>query len=268
MGPRIGSLLLALCALVFTLPCAAAQAAEQSPAPAATSGERDVLATAAYRDGDLETARVLWVEELREGRDTLGANERARLCYNLGNLAARREAWLPASAWYTASLRLRPRDAETWANLELARLNAGLEAADRGDLKSTVERLLGSLTTGESRWLALLGLLPLAIALAGEALRGGLAWRAASWATLGLALLAALPWLRHAWVDGEHPVFVVAESSERARNEPRATASGVEALEPGAVLERVDALPGWIEVRFDDGRRGWAREDALFDLVR
>lgn len=259
---------LALLALALALPVSAAQVGEVTPTAGAESLERDALATAAYRDGDLETARVLWLDELREERDALGANARARLCYNLGNLAGRREAWLTASAWYTASLRLRPRDADAWANLELARMNAGLDAADRGDLKSTVERLLGALTPGESRWLALFGLLPLVIALAGEALRGGLAWRAASWAGLALALFAALPWLRHGLIDGEHPVFVVAASSERGRNEPRAAASGVGALEPGTVLERVDALPGWVEVRFDDGRRGWAREDVIFDLAR
>jgi tetratricopeptide (TPR) repeat protein len=229
---------------------------------------RDAAALEAYRAGDLETARVLWREVLEEGREVLPDGQRARLCYNLGNAAARREAWLAAAGWYTAALRLRPRDADAWANLELARLEAGLGAADRGDLRATVERLLSSLTAAESAWLALLGLLPLALALVGEALRGGSAWRLASWSALALALLLALPWLRHRLRTGGAEVFVVAEEGARARNEPRGDGTSVEELAPGDVHRRIDSLPGWVELELPAGRRGWVRESALLDLDR
>jgi tetratricopeptide (TPR) repeat protein len=242
-------------------------------APAVAQGEllpdsRDAAALEAYRGGDLETARVLWLEVLEEGRETQPANQRARLCYNLGNLAGRRGDWLRAAGWYSASLRLRPRDADAWANLELARLEAGLGPADRGDLEATVLRLLTSLTDAESGWLALLGLLPLALALLGEALRGGAGWRAASGLALVLALLLVLPWLRHRWVGETHPSFVLAEKGVQARNEPRGDGSPLGELEPGTVHERTDSLPGWVELELGGGRRGWVRDSALLRLDR
>ena len=254
---------MALVALILLLPARVSVAQEPVELEA-----RDAAALEAYRAGDLETARVLWSEVLEEGRETLADGQRARLCYNLGNIAARREAWLVAAGWYTASLRLRPRDADTWSNLELVRLEAGLEAADRGDLQGTLARLLGSLTPAESRWLALLGLLPLALALAGEALRGGGGWRLFSWGGLVLAVLLALPWLRHELAPRGAQVLVIAEEAQRARNEPRMDGSPVGELAPGSVHPLVDELPGWVELELSAGRRGWVRAGQVLGLDR
>lgn len=228
----------------------------------------DQAAVAAYRADDLESARTLWLDALQAGADELPDAERARLCYNLGNVAGRREQQLEAVAWYTAALRLRPRDDDTWANLELARLEAGLEAADRGDLAATVERLLASLTDSESAWLALFGLVPLALALGYEALRGG---RLGRWLALGalvLALSCALPWLRHRIESQREPVMVLAPDRVQVRSEPRSDAQRIEELSAGQVVARLDQLPGWVEVELDGRRRGWLRDSAVFDLGR
>ncbi len=234
----------------------------------AQGADSDALATEAYRSGDLSTARVLWEEELEQRGTSADDNQRARLCYNLGTLALRENRPMDAVAWYTSSLRLRPRDEDTWSNLELARLNAGLEAADRGDLKATVDRLLTSWTVAESSWLALMGWLPLALAMAFEALRGG---RAGRWLMAGgllVGLLTAAPWLWHRCEANSDPVMVVASESARARSEPRSDAPKVLELNAGEVLTRSDQTPGWVEVEAEDGTRGWLREEDAFALNR
>jgi tetratricopeptide (TPR) repeat protein len=251
-------------ALGFLLVCGAAALAQTGDALA----NRDALATAAYRSDDLSTARILWEEELQAVRDSADENQRARLCYNLGNLALRENHPLDAVAWFSASLRLRPRDSDTWSNLELARLNAGLDAADRGDLAATMDRLLTSWSKAESSWLALFGVLPLALALAFEALRGG---RAARWlVALGLLVgaLCGTPWLWNWLQAGNDPVMIVASENARALSEPRSDAPRVLELEAGEVLMRSDQTPGWVEVEAADGQRGWLRAEQAFALNR
>jgi tetratricopeptide (TPR) repeat protein len=259
MGP------LALLQLVALL-CLCRLPAQADSSPAALDSEQ--AAVAAYRADDLETARTLWLEALDSGADTLAAAERGRLCYNLGKVASRRGDSLEAVGWYTAALRLRPRDEDSWANLELERLNAGLGAADRGDLAATVERLLSSLTEPESSWLALFGLLPLALCLGFEALRGGRRWRWLSLFALGLALLCGLPWARHRLAAGSDPVLVLAEDRVPLRSEPRKDAERIGELAAGAIVDRRDALPEWTEVEFEGHRRGWLRGSAVFALRR
>jgi len=227
----------------------------------------DRAAVDAYRAGDLATAAATW-RELLEREEPLPAAERARLCYDLGNCALREERPLEAVGWFTASLRLRPRDADTWANLELARLEAGLPAADQGDLRATWNRLLSALTPAESSWLALLSLLPLAAALAFEALRGG---RAARWLSLvgaGVALIGALPWLSQRIDPRFDPVIVIAEEAVALRAEPRPDAERLLDAQPGDVLERADALPRWTAVELDGERTGWLPREATFGLNR
>ncbi len=248
-------------ALLLTLASGVARAQVESSAP-------DSSAVAAYRDGDLETARHLWLEALEETEPALSDAERGRLCYNLGNLAAREEAHLEAVAWYTASLRLRPRDPDTWANLELARQRAELDPADRGDLAATVERLLGSWTPAEASWLALLGLLPLTVCLLLEALRGGRRWRWLALLAAGLTLICAGPWLRHALGAGDAPQMVLATDGAGVHAEPRADAERIAELDAAEVVLRTDGLPEWIEVQLDDDRRGWMRSEGLFPLSR
>lgn len=258
---RLGATLLAAAAPAF-----GAQDADP-PEPHLEQGHLalDRAATEAFRAGDHATASALWTDAL--AMRPPGA-ERARLLYNLGNAAYRRGALLEAVGWYTAALRLSPRDGDLWANLELARAEAELEPADRGDLAATFARLLSSLRRAEAEWLALLGLLPLAVALAGEAARGGRAWRRLIAAGAVCALLAAAPLGWHVVRAGGHPLLVVEPGGAQGRSEPRPDADRIARLEAGEVVQHRDVLPGWIKAADERGRELWFRESALFDLVR
>ncbi|MFT7670688.1 MAG: tetratricopeptide (TPR) repeat protein, partial [Planctomycetota bacterium] len=224
-------------------------------------------AVMAYRSGDLETARTLWSEELSLSTE-LSSDERARLCYNIGNVCLRQDQALEAVGWYTAALRLRPRDIDTRSNLEMARLEAGLEAADRGDLGATVDRLLASWTTAESSWIALFGLLPLAIVLGFEALRGGRGARFAGMAALLVAVVSALPWAYNQLESGRDPVMVIAKKTVSIRSEPRQDADRVEELLVGEVVLRVDVMSDWTAVELSGRRRGWLPSAEAFALRR
>lgn len=218
----------------------------------------------AYRTKDYSAAMAGWQAALEEADS---AGERARLAYNLGNAAYRKGDELEAVAWYTASLRLRPRDADTWHNLELARAEAELDPADRGDLASTSQRLVGSLTRAEAEWLLLLAIGLFGVALAFEALRGGqLARRIALVGLIGVILLA-IPYSWHLSQPDAKGLMVVQKGGAHHRSEPRTDAKSFGKIEPGTIVHYRDELPGWVGVQFE-GRRAWVRERALFDLDR
>lgn len=228
---------------------------------------RDASAVAAYRAGDLENARAQWTEVLA-AEPRIEGDERARVLFDLGNVAYRQGRTLESVGWYTAALRLRPRDGDTWANLEHARREAKLEPADRGDLKATLRRLLGAFTPAEARLLALAGLLTWAGALAFEALRGGRAGRWLAIGGAGFALLFAAPCLHGAWTDVDRPALVVEEGKALVRSEPRTDAAVVSEAPAGSEVEEVDALPGWTKIRLADGAEGWVGTAAVFALAR
>lgn len=217
----------------------------------------------AYRAGDWALAQAEW-------RSALAATEvpaeRARLAYDLGNAAFRMGETLHAVAWYTTALRLSPRDSDAWANLELARSEAGLEPADRGDLTDTLERLVSSMTLIESEWAVLLCLALFALCLAGEALRGGVVWRRLCLCAAGLVLLLCVPWCWNLAREDADVWMVVSERPAAARSEPRPDATRLTELLPGSVYERLDQLPGWVQVSGEERVAVWVRDHALFDL--
>jgi hypothetical protein len=254
---RLVHLLLFL--ILAALPCFAS--------PAAPEGV-DSEAIAAYRAGDLETARCLWLDLLTTDPPVLAGAERARVLYNLGNLASRRLDDLEAVGWYTASLRLRPRDGDTRDNLELARLGADLPPADRGDLTATLRMLLTSLTVSEAGWLALFSLAPLLFAFLFEAVRGGRRWRWATLAAVLLGILGSLPFFFSMARDAADPLLVISSDGASVRAEPRADSDLVEKVEAGVELLRIDQFPGWFRVDVGRGRSGWVVEGEMFPLVQ
>ena len=234
----------------------------------------DRKAVEAYRAGDLDTARTAWLAVIEpedpQERSAPPRAERARILYDLGNVAFRKGSTLEAVGWYTASLRLRPRDADAWANLEHARSEAKLEPADRGDLSATLTRVLSSFTRAESEWLVILGALLWAGVLAMEAVRGGRLWRRLAWLGAVCVLLSLSPWMYNQRF-AERDTLISIEPKEQplqVRSEPRADAAVIADVAPGEILERKDALPEWTKVELDSGLEGWVKKSSVFALSR
>lgn len=231
------------------------------PADPAREFERGVEA---YRRGVWSEAEELWRGALSS---ELCDADRARIHYALGNAAWRQGATLEAVVRYTAAVRLDPRSKDAWANLELARARAGLEPADRGDLRSTVQRGLGALREGESRVLVLVAL-GLWVALLGlETFRGGRLWWRLALAGALLVLVALLPWLQ-SWKQRPNGKtwMVVATGETALRSEPLESLEEIGVLVPGEEVERLDALPGWTKLARADGLRGWVRDTAVLPI--
>jgi hypothetical protein len=267
-------------------------ATDDERADAARSTDR--AAVDAYRGGDLDSARSLWLSMIdpapsanggdgaksaeargaanADARDaargTLSSDERARILYDLGNVAYRKKQTLEAVGWYTAALRLSPRDPDIWWNLEHARSEAKLEPADRGDLEATLRRLVSSLTLAESEWLVLGTLGAWAAVLAVEALRGGRTWRRLSLAGAACVVVCLGPWLFNLSRASRHPVLAIQEGKLQVKSEPRADAPAIAEVAAGDEIERLDELPEWTKVELASGVQGWARKSALFALDR
>jgi len=248
-------ILAAILTLALT-PCVSAQAAALS----------DEGAVEAYRAGEYELALERWGELLGAAEPNTG--ERGRLLYNAGNAAGRSGSWHRAVAYYTEALREMPRDNDLWTNLEFARREAGMDPADRGDLGSTIRRLLTAWTEPEARWLALGGSLLLVVTLLVEALRGGRSARSGAWFGALCAVISALPLLWHTQADDEAELYVVSEKGVAIRSEPKRGSKVIERAEAGSRRREVDRLSGWVGIETTDGVKGWAPEDALLTLPR
>lgn len=251
----------ALCLSLFLAPRAAAQSPQ-------SGRELDRAAIEAYRRQDFALARELWQRCLADPEMVRSRAEKGRVLYDLGNAAYRDKQVLEAVGWYTAALRERPRDGDTWKNLEQARSDAHLEPQDRGDLYSSMERLFTSLTLEESRALAFCAALGWALVLAGEAFFGGRSWAwLARLATLGM-LVCLVPWALQSARAGANELLVVSAQPLELRSEPREDAARVLELKPGERVRFLDELPDWIKVEDSGERTGWAKRETLFSLRR
>jgi len=246
--------------LALTLAAPPARSDVAAPFPSVETFQQGVEA---YRRGDYNTAESLWRRLVERGDEEI---DPAQLYYDLGNAVFRLERPLEAAGWYAAALRLTPRDADAWANLELARERAGLDPADRGDLLDTLGRLATALTLAELEWalVALAGAL-LAVLLV-EALRGGVVLRRLAWVLGAACLLLGLLWLGRIALRDHAPQFVIEPGGAALRSEPRADAATVGRAEPAEVVESLDGMPGWVRVRADAGQIGWVEEGSLLVL--
>jgi len=217
----------------------------------------------AYRQGQYAEASAHWKACLDE---PLAPGARGQVLYDLGNSSFRQGEALDAVGWYSAALRHLPRDRELWSNLELARAKAGLEPADRGNLRDTMERLLGAFRPSEARTFFALGLALVLLAALGEALRGGRLWARLFGLSWLLALGMVTPWLHWQSHQGGDPLMILAKPSVALRNEPRLELPSTGKLNAGSEVQRVDELPGWVRVRGGDGSLGWVQESAVFEL--
>ncbi len=222
-------------------------------------------ALTAYRAGDPAAANALWIEALEQEAD---AQERGRLCYNLGNAAYRRGEVVQAVAWYHSALGFTPRNGELWKNLEFCRAEAELEPADRGDLADSFKRLVSSLTRGEAEWLVAVALAGLALAATGEALRGGALWRRLFLGTGLLVCLSAAPLLWHLVHDSDSTWMITSSDGCTGFSEPSEDSKRLAQFEAGALLQELDRLPDWVKLADPEGRGLWVRSDDAFSLVR
>ena len=243
--------------------CIALAALCATPARASDGARSFEQAVVAYQAGEYANARVQWLESLRGSP----AVDRARVFFNLGNVAYREKKPLEAAGWYTASLRLEPRSADAWHNLEFVRREAGLDPADRGDLGATVRRLLGSLTLAESERAVLAVLGVLALALLFEALRGSTLAKSLSVASAVLVGLALVPWAYQSSRQGRDDMFTTQPEGAPLLSEPRAEAPVIGRLAPASEVERIDRLPGWVRVRTGDGAAGWVKSESCLALA-
>jgi tetratricopeptide (TPR) repeat protein len=236
---------------------------QAAPVDGSPDVERFRQGVEAYRRGDHASAESLWRALVEADSDAL---DPALLSYDLGNAAFRLERPLEAAGWYTAALRLEPRNADAWANLELARERAGLDPADRGDLVDTLRRLAWALTRAELEWTLLALAVALLAVLLVEALRGGVALRRVAWVLGAAALLLAGLWAWRLASREQAPMFVQQPGGVALRSEPREDAASVGRAEPAEVVECLDGMPGWNRVRTGDGQVGWVEHDALLVL--
>jgi tetratricopeptide (TPR) repeat protein len=239
-----------LCALLWlgAPPAALAQAARMAGEPAAQ----------AYRAGDYARAAALWQESLEAAeRDPAQALRRADLLFNLGNAAYRRGSPLEAVGWYEACLGLEPRRSDARANLALARAKANLPGDDASDLTDTLAQLARRWTRAESAWAVLASCAISAALIAAWALRGGALLRRCTAASLGLTVLAAVPFLAHLARSHDQRWFVRSASGALLHSEPRRDSADVAKAEPGARVRVLEALGEWLKVEAPVGTRGW-----------
>lgn len=230
----------------------------------ATASQVD--AEAAYRQQDYALATQEWLLRLQDPTLVRASPEHSRLAYNLGNAAYRSDQKLQAVGWYTIALQGRPRDAATWANLELARSECGLEPMDRGDLAATLGRLFGSWTPAEAGWIAIGGLLLWGLACAYEALRGGRAGRIVFASGLGLCLLSIAPLCLLQLRDTRAQVLCIERTPLVLRSEPREEAAALADWAPGSTAVLLDQLPDWCKLELSSGEVGWVLKSGVFEL--
>ncbi len=215
----------------------------------------------AYRAGDYAAAREGFLASMRQGYTDLAAIQR-----NLGNVAFREGKPLEAAGWFTAAVQGAPRDPDAWFNLEFARRQAGLPPADRGDLRDTAVRLATMLRLDEAEAVVLALLALLAVCLAWEALRGGVAAKAAAWSVSALLALALVPYATQLARRSDDPCFVIQPEGAALVSEPRESAALIGRLAPASMPDYVDEVPRWVRVRAGDGSVGWLRADSVLQL--
>ncbi len=222
-------------------------------------------ASALYRAGEWASAETLWLEALALQP---GDDERARLCGNLAAAAARQGDPHRAVAWYTAALRLRPRDGALLRDLELVRAQAGLDPYDDGSLSAALASWARDWTSDEARWLAAAALLALGLGAAIEAARGGRNGRTALAAAHLLQPILLAPWTAQALRAERGPWMVIQSGGVLARAEPRQDASRQAHFAAGDRLEVLDSWPEWLMVEGPEGVGVWVPETAVFALDR
>ena len=236
---------------------------------APTAGAQDLegqnaTAIEAYRAGDYATAEANWKAALT---NELSSEDRGRLLYNIGNAVYRQGRVTESIAWYSSCIRTTPRDGFAWSNLEFARREKEMPAADRGDLRSTVARILSAVDRSEAGWMMLLCIALWSLALVMEAVRGGSLWRRLSFLGFIAVLISSAPLAWQLSVEKEFPVAMVIEQPAAAlRTEPGEEHSAVAQAGAGTRVQLLDELGDWVRIQTDQDERGWTPSSSVFEL--
>jgi tetratricopeptide (TPR) repeat protein len=214
----------------------------------------------AYAGGNYDAAIRAYDSVLASGQESGG------LFFNLGNAFFKDGQLGRAIASYERARRLLPRDPDVQANLQYAREQAGVEQAERPLWKrlafpfatranGTELAVLASLC-----WVALW--VVLTVRLLVPRLRVGLGRAAAVAAACYLALAGSLG-LRLAELELRDAAVVTAAGETQVRFEPSPTGTEHFPVAAGTTLDVTEERDGWLQVRRDDGRRGWIPAGAV-----
>ncbi len=228
--------------------------------------------TDAYRAGEFEAARTVWLEQV--AADPM--NWVAR--YNLGLAEAQRQDEARAFAHTAAAFVAAPRDGGVQRNLSLF----GDALAEEGRVDPVLSRL--AFGTGpaflarqaspwEWQWVAIAG--AIGVALGGALLLrrrhagstgtpwGAWSWVAAGFAGIGLSLVSL-----HQYGDLVHPHGALVVEASTLRSVPTdAQASQVQRpLPTGTYVRQGREFLGWLQVELPGGEVGWLRAGDLVPL--
>ena len=248
---RLGSAAVLALALAVALAALAPARAEAPPPQAAF-----FQANQAYADGRYGEA-VQAYETVRAAGLTSGALE-----FNLGNAWMKQGDLGRAIAAYRRAARQLPRDPDVAANLAFAQEQARVEPAPPPIWQRLAFPFAAAFTSAGLAtaavalwwllWLLLAARLVVRapgarLALGRAAAAAGVVWLrvAASWAGRMLEL------------EPRDAAVVVAPGETAARFEPSAAGTEHFALTPGAALAVLEERDDWLQVRRDDGLRGW-----------
>ena len=215
----------------------------------------------AYREGKWEQAAAAW-EKLEQTGAASGA-----LYYNLGNAHHRMGQIGQSVLYYERALKLRPRDRDVKANLDLARMGT----VDR--MEVPIRLIVWDWVDSVRDFFSLRELFRLFVAIGLLLVPAFVLWRfgpirvrVASRSILTILLVCyglLLGW--YVWRSelDARPFAVVLETKVDVHSAPDESATQVFTLHEGAKLLAVENLTGWTLVRLSDGRQGWLPTDTI-----
>lgn len=231
------------------------------------AGADEATPQTAFFQGNQAYASGQYDEAIRAYQSVRDAGlESGALDFNLGNAFFKEGQTARAIVSYERARRLLPRDPDVQSNLTYARELAQVDA-EATPLWQRLAFPFASRATGSELaavaslcWCAFWLLLAARVLL--PRLRLGLGRAAVLAAALYLMLAGSLG-LRLAEVELRDSAIVTAAGGSSVRFEPSATGTEHFPVAPGTALDVTEERDEWLQVRRDDGRRGWIQRSAV-----
>ncbi len=220
--------------------------------------------------GNAAYAAGRYAEAVREYEQVLASGqESGALHFNLGNAQFKNGDLGQAIASYERARRLLPRDPDVRSNLSYAQELAQTEPVPARLWHRLAFPLAFGLTAGELAVLASAAWLSFWVALTVRrvAPRVRVAFGRAAWVFAVLCLIVAgnLAY-RVAELELRHAAVVTAAGETPVRFEPSSSGTEHFPVRAGTRLDVTDEREGWLQVRRQDGRRGWIPSTAVTRL--